>query len=222
MHRQAVHPDPVPATAQVAGRQRPLLRLAQAIALGSCALGWPAGCATQPAIPVDGVAVSGMPVPQTRMSLLGSQDSIYGPIGRYRVLHSPCRGDERRGRPVVLPDRAAQPTVGVPTHIQWNTELLSPRAPVAAFLLVSFGLRPPIDLTPAGYPGCVMWVDPSPSNLFTLTPTPGSILTLEGGRLHLHWTPGPEFRGQSVIVQPLFAVPPRWLWAPAVEVWVGG
>lgn len=156
-----------------------------------------------------------------RAAVLGSGPR-FGAVGRYKVLRSFCRQDGVRGNPIVIPDRSAPPTVGVPSRIVWMTETLGPRPPAAAALLVSFGSRPVIDLAPAGFAGCRMWVDPSPSNLWSLTPAPGSMLTLEGGRLWLHWTPPPALAGQELVLQPLFAVPPgRWLWAPAVQVWVG-
>lgn len=221
MHREDDDRQPLHQPGRVARRGRALLRRAQAAWL-LAAMGWSAGCTGLAPVPVTGTLVADMPSPPLRAAAMEGSGSRYGPTGRYKVLHSPCRQDGAIGRPVVLPDRDAQPAVGRPTRVQWNTELLAPKSPASAFLLVSFGVRPPVNLTAAGFPGCLMHVDPNPANLWTLAPAPGSLLTLDGGRLMLHWTPGPEFIGQELVLQPLFALPPRWMWAPAVQVWVGG
>lgn len=202
------------------------------LALASCATPPPA---TTTAPPIDAAPSIGMPSPPAPPAHLSAaaafldgptgtttpQHARYGPIGRYRVLHSPCRMDGASGRPVALPDRRSPPTVGRTTRVQWSTELLAPPMPAAAYVLVSFGHRPPIDLTAAGFPGCLMHVDPAPSNLWAIGPGPGSIVTVQGGRLWLDWTPAPEFAGHEIRAQPLFALRGRWIWGPAVELWVG-
>lgn len=156
------------------------------------------------------------------------QKGRFGPAGRYRVLHggSACANATGHGAPLVWPDRSAPPTVGVPTRVQWTS---TPTAPFIdtpqAVLLLSFGRREPVLLTSAGFPGCLLHVDPSPRNLFAVVPKQGSEVTHDGGQVWLHWTPPSAFAGIELVAQLVLASPEAnqggWLFSPGLEMWIG-
>ena len=154
----------------------------------------------------------------------------FGKRGRFRVVHkSACDAwsTYARGNPLVWPDQDTPPTAGEPLRVLWTTTPSSPYMDVvAAYLLVSFGDVKPVELPPEiGYPGCTLHVDPNPRNLFVLTPSPGSVLTMDGGRIWLHWPPPDAFAGHEVncqlMVHAADANAGGWLFSPGLEMWIG-
>ena len=105
----------------------------------------------------------------------------------------------------------------------WTTRPSAPYStPAAAYLLVSFGDATPLELPAStGYPGCTLHVNPAPRFLRVVTPTPGSILTRDGGRVFLDWTPPPALAGVEVNMQLIAFVDGHWRFSPGLELWIG-
>lgn len=176
-----------------------------------------AACAT-PTPPLEAVAALGIDAPAA------AQPGRFGATGRYRVLHGSTSCESRGGNPMVWPDRSAPPTVGRPTRVEWTTNPTAPYRDGYAYLLVSLGDAPPIDLTPFGFTGCTLWVTTARGKLFSVAPKPGSRLTREGGTFELNWTPPPAFAGVEVRYQLVVASPdnaPGWILSPGLEAWIG-
>tara|TARA_R110000782_G_scaffold253743_1_gene341956 strand:- start:34846 stop:35355 length:510 start_codon:yes stop_codon:yes gene_type:complete len=156
-------------------------------------------------------AAAGSPVPDR-----------FGPRGRFRVVHgSAC--DTPGGNPLVIPDLSAPPAAGQPLRVVWT---MAPSAPFpssdSAFLLVSFGDVAPVRLpASAGLPGCTLHVNPNKAALRALAPAQGSILTAEGGRVWLHWTPAAAFAGHEINCQLVVRRGGRWALSPGLEIWIG-
>lgn len=156
---------------------------------------------------------------------VGAVPNHYGRVGRFRVIHRSACATGGRGNPLVLPDRSMQPAAGDPLRVLWTTTPIGPFPSSPAYLLVSFGDVQPIELpSSAGFLGCTLHVDPRKSNLFALMPRPGSVLTQDGGRVELNWTPPASFAGLEINMQLLAHAPDAdggWLFSPGLELWIG-
>jgi len=115
------------------------------------------------------------------------------------------------------------PRGGWPFHVQWSTKPTVPEDLPAwpAYLFVSFELMTPTPLDAVGAPGCYQLVESD----FVMIPTAGGILTQQGGRVHLDWTPHPGLAGQVFYAQMMVLVPgvnaAGLLVSPALHVVIG-
>jgi hypothetical protein len=103
------------------------------------------------------------------------------------------------GLPVVV--FADKPIVGLPFRAQWATRPTSPPDPPARVCAM---LISPRRVTPGaipGAPGCMLQVLPD----IVMAPAAGSILTSEGGRIFLDWTPPAVLNGSIWRLQLLVA-----------------
>lgn len=195
------------------------------------------GCtvALRPA-PVQGT--DGLPPAPPQQTLAATLDEDLGParrdrfgrVGRFRELHgsTACDNSLRQGNPLVWPDRSLPPTAGQPLRVQWTTTPTAPHidTPVG-YLLASFGTRQPIELTSAGFPGCLLHVDTAPRNLFVLSHDPDGTpqFTHDGDHFWLHWTPPDAFAGHEIVLQLVVSAPGAneagWLFSPGLELWIG-
>lgn len=159
-----------------------------------------------------------------------SRRDRFGRLGRFRELHGATACDNllRQGNPLVWPDRSMPPAAGHPLRVQWTTTPTPPGVDTpVGYLLASFGTRPPIDLTPAGFSGCLLHVDTNPRNLFVLSHDPDGTpqFTHDGDQFWLHWTPPDAFAGHEIVLQLVISTPgandPGWLFSPGLELWIG-
>lgn len=117
-----------------------------------------------------------------------------------------------------------EPRVGHPFRVQWSTKPTAPGEPPAwpAALILSFDvLTPALPLFWLGATGCSQQV---PLDV-ALLPAAGSILTQQGGRVFLDWTPhaglaGTVFYGQLAVLAP-GVNPANLLLSPGMQVLIG-
>lgn len=126
--------------------------------------------------------------------------------GRSRMLHAPTPcdvpafGPGGPGAPYFV--TSGIPRAGVPFRVDWTTKPTKPGpTPVwPAILLISMQPSVPTPLASVGGPGCYLMVQPD----HIMVPQPGSILTQQGGRVRLDWTPphglvGTDFYAQLLV-----------------------
>ncbi|MCB9878307.1 MAG: hypothetical protein H6835_11975 [Planctomycetes bacterium] len=148
-------------------------------------------------------------------------------VGRARRLRSPSPCDVppfvQGGPGVPYFVVEAAPRAGHPFRVQWSTKPTSPTDMPAwpAMLFVSFEAIAPVPLDAVGAPGCHLQVLPE----FVLLPMVDSILTQQGGRVNLDWTPAASLIGQDFYSQLLVFEPgvngAGFLLSPALHITVG-
>lgn len=116
-----------------------------------------------------------------------------------------------------------EPRVGYPFRVQWTTKPTAPGELPSwpTMLALSFDPMTPLPLFWLGAPGCHQIV---PLDV-VLVPASGTILTQQGGRVFLDWTPGPglggtEFYGQLLVLAPGTNAASLLL-SPAMQVLIG-
>lgn len=148
-------------------------------------------------------------------------------VGRARRLRSPSPCDVppfvQGGPGVPYFVVEGTPRAGQPFRVQWSTKPTSPSDMPAwpAMLFVSFEAVDPVPLDALGAPGCHLQVLPE----FIMLPSAGSILTQQGGRVNLDWTPSASVVGQDFYSQLLVFEPgvngAGFLLSPALHVTIG-
>lgn len=161
-------------------------------------------------------SIADLPPPALRAATLTST-AVTG----VAVVHQPKTTCQvAGGGPVVLP--VGRPIAGQPFRVQWSTKPTVPPEPPARDTWLLWSQRPatPAKLDQWGYSDC--WLMVNPDN--AMAPQPGTILTREGGRTFLDWTPpiwsaGQQLWLQLILVEP--NAPGRFVLSPALELVVG-
>jgi hypothetical protein len=159
-----------------------------------------------PILEAAGVQAVGEAGPEARLSAPVPPPPLV--LGRARMLHPathcdvPPFAEGGPGIPYFVADGV--PQVGQAFRVQWTTKPTVPAPPPAwpALLFVSFH-RVSIPLAAIGASGCVLGAAPE----FVMVPHAGSILTQDGGRIYLDWTPGMAVVGLEFYSQLLVQAP---------------
>lgn len=144
--------------------------------------------------------------------VVGTTWTVYGKTA--------CQGD---GNPLVLP-RTKHPTAGKHVVVDWWTYPTSPPPPPAysCVLLVSTKPSTPIDLSIWHADGCWLLVVPE----WSIQPQAGTILSQNGGNIHLDWIPDVAFIGGIWYMQLIVAEPGKnglgYKTSPMLKLLIGG
>lgn len=157
--------------------------------------------APDPIDSAEALELSGLPVRETASAAPSSVPFLM--YGRARMIHAPTACDTSTfgfggpGAPYFVAD--GWPRANRPFRVDWTTKPTMPKEMPAlpAMLFISFDMMTPASMDTLGAPGC--WLMVPPDNV--MVPQPGTILTQDGGRISLDWTPQISVIGENFYAQ---------------------